>query len=240
MAYDTSKIVIPKSVTDRGLRSQTQTQLDILKRSIEAIPGKYGELRKARKANSQLGLTGLGNYKFGDNPDTAEVETDAVFRADKQIGDRETQAVKEADNSANARGMMFSSFRDKSVGAALGRLSREAQQVLTQYAGDMRKLNNDERDEEGGFYDQMNTLYGAEADYLKENPVIKDDDTASGDGGGGEGAGGTEAKTLTANQQYAKDQGWLGPWGGKNAPKLDRTKFSVFKRNGVWFAQRKG
>ncbi len=239
MAYDVSKITIPDSVKEKGVRGSTQTQLDILKRSIEAIPGKYENLRKARKANAQLGVTGLGNYKIGDNPDTEEVETDALFRADKQIGDRETEAVREADNSANARGMMFSSFRDKSVGAALGRLSREAQQVITQYADDMGKLNSDQATDETGLYDQMNILYGGEADYLRDNPKPEPEtkDPAEGGGGGGEEA--APGKTLTANQKYAKEQGWLGPWTGSQAPKLDRTKFSVFKRNGVWFAQRK-
>jgi hypothetical protein len=243
MAYDVSKLNIPQSVKDRGLRGATQSQLDILKRSIQNLPGKYDKLRDSRKANVKLGLTGLGNYQVGDNPDTTEVETDAVFRADKQIGDRETQAVREADSSANARGMMFSSFRDKSVGAALGRLSREAQQVITQYATDMGKLNDDQIGEENDLYGQMNTLYGSEADYLRDNPPTPPEPPANsggGDTGGGDtGGGSTDTKTLSANQKLAKEQGWLGPWTGSDAPKLDRTKFSVFKRNGVWFAQRK-
>lgn len=239
MAFDPSKIQIPESVKQRGMRAGTQSQIDQIIRSINAIPNKYTELRKARKSNATLGLTGLGNYRIGDNPNTPEVETDAIYRADSRIGERETAAVKEADNAANARGMMFSSFRDKNVGAALGRLSREANQVITQYADAMGKLNDDQQNEETGLYGQLETLYGQEVDYLKENPPPPPNTPEPSGGGDSDAGGGAAQKPLSKLQQKAKDQGWLGPWTSKDPPKLDRTKFSVFKRDGAWFAQRK-
>lgn len=169
MAFDLSKIVVPDSIKGR-IRTGTQTKVDQITRSYDALPAKYRDLIKSRGASAKLGLTGLGNYKTGDNPNTPEVETDAIYREDTRLGDRETQAVKEADNSANARGMMFSSFRDKNVGDALGRLSREANQVLTQYATDLKKLEGDKLGEQEGLYNALEALYGDEADYLKENP----------------------------------------------------------------------
>lgn len=169
MAFDLSKIVVPDSIKGR-IRTGTQTKVDQITRSYNALPAKYEQLIKSRGASTKLGLTGLGNYKTGDNPNTPEVETDAIYREDTRLGDRETQAVKGADNAANARGMMFSSFRDKNVGDALGRLSREANQVLTQYATDLKKLEGDKLGEQEGLYNALETLYGDEADYLKENP----------------------------------------------------------------------
>jgi len=189
---------IPESVRKRGLRADTQAKVDQAIRLVNAIPGKYEKLRDARKASAKLGLTGLGNYKTGDDPNTPLVETDAIFREDKRIGERETAAIKEADYAANARGMMFSSFRDRNVGAALGRLSREAAQVITQYAGDMGKLNDDQALEEGGLYDQLETLYGSEVDYLKENPErppsVEPSPTAPDDAAAGGGT--TASKTF--------------------------------------------
>lgn len=217
MAFDPSKIQIPDSVKQRGLRAGTQTQVDQITRLINAIPTKYTELRNTKKASAKLGLTGLGNYQTGDNPNTPEVETDAIYRADNRIGERETAAVKEADNAANARGMMFSSFRDKSVGNALGRLSREANQVITQYADAMGKLNDDQQTEENGLYGQLETLYGQEVDYLKENPPpppVTPDPPA---GGGGDAGGGSGGGAAAAN-------GPRNVWRGAAKPNLNLLK----------------
>ena len=236
MAFDLSKIVVPDSIKGR-IRTGTQTKVNQITTSYDALPAKYAEMIKARGARTKLGLTGLGNYKTGDNPNTPLVETDAIYREDARLGDRETQAVKEADNAANARGMMFSSFRDKNVGDALGRLSREANQVLTQYADDLTKLEGDKEEEQKGLFNQLQTLYGEEVDYLKENPTpvpeTKEETQPT------EPAPSGSNKPPSKLQQKAKDQGWLGPWTGKDAPKLDKSKFSVFKRDGAWFAVRK-
>jgi len=239
MAFDLSKIVVPDSIKGR-IRTGTQTKVDQITRSYNALPAKYEQLIKSRGASTKLGLTGLGNYKTGDNPNTPEVETDAIYREDTRLGDRETEAVKGADNAANARGMMFSSFRDKNVGDALGRLSREANQVLTQYATDLKKLEGDKLGEQEGLYNALETLYGDEADYLKENPPPPPETTEpTQPTQPTEPAPSGSNKPPSKLQQKAKDQGWLGPWTGKDAPKLDKSKFSVFKRDGAWFAVRK-
>lgn len=245
MAYDLKNIQVPDSIKGR-IRAGTQSKIDQITRSFDAIPAKYQKLIEARGASTKLGLTGLGNYVTGDNPNTPEIETDAIYRADSRMGERETAAVKNADSAANARGMLFSSFRDKNVGDALGRLSREANQVLTQYATDLKTLEGEKQGEQKGMYEALETLYGDEVDYLKENPppAPKTDEPAgggSGDSGSGGGGSGGEAaqKPLSKLQQKAKDQGWIGPWTSKDPPKLDKTKFSVFKRDGVWFAVRK-
>jgi hypothetical protein len=190
MAFDLKNIQVPDSIKGR-IRAGTQSKIDQITRSFDALPAKYQKLIEARGASTKLGLTGLGNYVTGDNPNTPEIETDAIYRADNRIGERETAAVKSADNAANARGMMFSSFRDKSVGDALGRLSREANQVLTQYATDLTKLEGDKLGEQEGMYNALQTLYGDEVDYLKENPPPPPATPDAPAGGGGDAGGGS-------------------------------------------------
>ena len=245
MPYDASKLAIPQDIKDKigsRMRAGTSFKLGVLERSINDLPLKYDKLKTRSQSSTKLGLTGLGNYAFGDDPSTPQIETDAVYRADNRIGDRETSAVKGADASANARGMQFSSFRDKNVGDALGRLSREAQQVMTQYAGDMGKLVTDQNAEETNLYDQMRTLYGDESSWVAENPPAptQAELDAANPPAATEPADPNAGKTD--NQKYAAQQGWLGPWNDK--PALDKTKYSVFQRqlpNGEkrWFAVRK-
>jgi hypothetical protein len=212
MAFDLSKIEVPDSIKGR-IRTGTQTRVDQITRSYDAIPAKYRELIKSRGASAKLGLVGLGNYKTGDNPNTPEVETDAIYREDTRLGDRETQAVKGADNAANARGMMFSSFRDKNVGDALGRLSREANQVLTQYATDLGKLEDDKRGEQQGLYNALETLYGEEVDYLKDNPPPPPDPPAPDPAS----TGGTQpAGTARTDESLA--------WKGTSKPNMETLK----------------
>jgi hypothetical protein len=172
MAYDPSKLQLPAGLSDRvqaRMRAGTSTKLGVLQRGIEALPAKYDTLKVKSSSNAKLGLTGLGSYVMGDDPSTPQIET--AYRKDNRIGDKETAAVKQADNAANARGLQFSSFRDKSVGDALGRMTREAQQVISQYAGDIGKLTGDQSDEETNLYGQMSTLYGEESDWIQQNPL---------------------------------------------------------------------
>jgi hypothetical protein len=175
MAFDKIAIPeVPENVKARGFRPGTQYQVDVIKRAIGDVPTKYAELQKRTKAGAEKGLTGLGNYAYGDDPSTPEVEDDRhMYRKDKQIGEREVAAVNDEKNAANARGLLSSSFKDKNVGDALGRLGREAQQVITDYAGQMGDLFQKERDElngPDGLYSKLANLYVGESDWLKENP----------------------------------------------------------------------
>lgn len=236
MAFDPSKIVIPESVKQRGLRGASQLAIDTSIREINALPGSYKELKDAQKAGITRGLEGLGNYLFGDDPSTPEKEGEYhVYRADKRIGDRERNAVHNENSKANARGLFSSSFRDKGVGDALGRLTREAQQVITEYATSIKALDREQADKEQALYDVIGQTYVGEVDYLKENPdkpseaeinasveaTKKADDNTS---------------DLSPHQLLAKEQGWLGPWDKK--PTLG-AGFNVFLRHGKWFAVRK-
>lgn len=247
MAYDPSKLQLPEGLATRvqaRMRPGTSTQLGILERGINAIPAKYNTLKEKSSSNAKLGLTGLGNYEMGDDPSTPQIET--AYRKDNRIGDKETAAVKEADNAANARGLQFSSFRDKSVGNALGRMTREAQQVISQYAGDIGKLTGDQYAEETNLYGQMSTLYGSEADWIQQNPLPPTQAESDAAAAAAAPAPAQAAKQApaqapapTAGEQFAADREWKGPW--DNKPRLDKTKWSVFQRanqNGKmkWYA----
>lgn len=236
MAFDPSKIIVPDSVKARGLRSSTQYGIDVGIREINKLPALYKELKDAQKANVTRGLEGLGNYAYGDDPSTPEIEGEYhVYRKDKRIGDRERKAVHDQNAGANSRGLLSSSFRDKGVGDALGRLTREAQQVITEYATSIKGLDREQGEKETALYDQLNQLYTGEADYLKENPdrpseaeiQASVDATKSSDDNNSD---------LSPHQLLAKQQGWLGPWDKK--PSLG-AGFSVFTRHGKWFAVRK-
>lgn len=248
MAYDPSKLQLPEGLVARvqaRMRAGTSTQLGILERGINAIPAKYDTLKVKSSSNAKLGLTGLGSYVMGDDPSTPQIET--AYRKDNRIGDKETAAVKQADNAANARGLQFSSFRDKSVGDALGRMTREAQQVISQYAGDIGKLTGDQYAEETNLYSQMSTLYGSEADWISQNPIPPtqaESDAAAAAAAPAQAPAqedapaAPEAPAPGSGKEFAQQNGWLGPWDAK--PSLG-SNFSVFQRSNnsgkmQWFA----
>lgn len=260
MAYDESKLNLPqerdangKTLADRiraRMRTGTSTQLGILERGINAIPAKYDTLKVKSSSNAKLGLTGLGSYVMGDDPSTPQIET--AYRKDNRIGDKETAAVKQADNAANARGLQFSSFRDKSVGDALGRMTREAQQVISQYAGDIGKLTGDQYAEETNLYGQMSTLYGSEADWIQQNPIPPtpaESDAAAAAAAPAQAPAEAPAAAPAApapapgsGKEFAVQNGWKGPWDAK--PNLNKKVWSVFQRSNnsgkmQWFAVEK-
>jgi len=259
MAYDESKLTLPterdangKTLADRvreRMRAGTSTQLGVLQRGIEGLPAKYDTLKVKSSSNAKLGLTGLGSYVMGDDPSTPQIET--AYRKDNRIGEKETAAVKQADNAANARGLQFSSFRDKSVGDALGRMTREAQQVISQYAGDIGKLTGEQGAEETNLYGQMSTLYGTEADWLQQNPpppTKAESDAAAAAAAPAQAPAqedepaAPEAPTPGSGKEFAVQNGWKGPWDAR--PNFDKTKWSVFQRSNnsgkmQWFAVEK-
>lgn len=222
MAFDPTKIVVPQSVLQRGFRPETQYGVDSINGLLTNLPTKYSNLQKESLANANRGLQGLGNYATGDDPSTAVVEgADHMYRKDKQIGDREVGAVHSEDNKANSRGLLNSSFRDRNVGDALGRLSREAQQVMTQFGGQMRSLFQQERDENVDLGGKLQQLYIGESDYLRDNPPKPPDpppdprtpeqQKIAQQTDAGASAGASPQKKL------AVDQGWIGPWATKPA-----------------------
>ena len=231
MTFDPSKIHVPQSVLDRGWRPETMFQRTRLEDLIKGVPTRYGELRKGWTAKAKLGLTGLGKYLQGDDPSTEKVEgPDHLYRADKTIGDRERVAVKDQEAAANSRGLASSSFRDRGVGDALGRLSREANEVLTGYADQLKVLGDQEQEELNGpqgLYAQLQGLYTGESDYLRDNPPPPPPAPAAP----------AEPAAPKGGDALAQQQGWLGPWKAK--PNLDTTKYSIFFREGKWYAVRK-
>ena len=221
MPYGSENLVIPESVKKRGWRAGTDARRGTLERLIKELPGRYSKLRDRQKSATKLALTGLGEYQIGDNPNTSEVEENAIFRKNKRIGSREAKAVQSEDAQANARGMQFSSFRDKGVGDALGRLSREAKAVVTEYADQMGALANDEKITGEDLVGQLSALYGEEADYLRDNPELpppEPEAAAPAEGGGdapAEGGGGGKKSPQDLMKIWGAKQGWKGPWVSK-------------------------
>jgi hypothetical protein len=236
MPYGSENLVIPESVVKRGWRGSTGARKDTLERLIKELPGRYSQLRQKQKDATKLALTGLGEYEIGDNPNTSEVEEDAVFRKNKRIGSREARAVQSEDAQANARGMQFSSFRDKGVGDALGRLSREAKAVVTEYADRMGAIADDEKITGDDLVGQLSALYGEEADYLRDNPELptpQPESETPASGGGDEsapaaGGGGGKKSPEDLMKIWGSKQGWKGPWSSK--PNRIPPGYAAFKK----------
>jgi len=176
---DLSKLGIPQSVKDRGLRAGTQAQLDILTRKLTGPNGAPGTLehqaniqREQTKKNALASLKGYGQFSVGDNPFTDEVETNSLFRNSKKLGSHEREAVNQQDAMAAMKGTQSSSFRDKAVGSALGQLSMRAQQQVSQYVQEMSTINSTLFDQQTEIFDTITTLYGEEANWLQDNPKL--------------------------------------------------------------------
>ena len=230
---------VPQSVTDRGFRAASEAQRNILLRQIQGPNGTMGSLasmaeqkRDVTRKNALQQLKGMGNYSIGDNPDTPEVERNAIFRNSKQLGEQERQAVNEQARAATNKGLGSSSFRDKAVGAALGQMSLRAQEIVSGYASEMSTINTELFQAETDVVNQLTVLYGEEADYLMANPKLPSDEPAPEE---------TPAATQPA-AQHAKGH-IIGPWTKK--PNLDATKWRIVRPGpksphyGKWVAERK-
>lgn len=230
---------VPKSVTDRGFRAASEAQRNILLRQIQGPNGTMGSMasmaeqkRDTTRRNALQQLKGMGNYSIGDNPDTKEVERNAIFRNSKQLGEQERQAVNEQARAAAGRGLGSSSFRDKAVGAALGQMSLRAQEIVSGYASEMSTINSELFQAETDVVNQLTVLYGEEADYLMSNPKLPSDTPEPDE---------TPAATQPA-AQHAKGK-IVGPYTKK--PNLDTTKWRIVRpgpkspHHGKWVAERK-
>jgi len=217
MAVDYNKKLtppaVPKSVTDRGWRANSEAQRNILLRQIQGPNGTDGTLhtqadqrREITKRNALQQLKGYGQYAVGDNPLTAEKEENSLFRSSKQLGDLERRGVRAQDTAYTEKGLGSSSFRDKAVGAALGQMTQRAQEVISGYASEMSSINSELFEAETDVINQLQVLYGEEAQYLMDNPKLPSEDP--------------EPEPATHATGAV-----IGPWAQK--PKLDETKWRI-------------
>jgi hypothetical protein len=145
------------------MRPGTQVMEKDLMRRGGSLGQKYAPQKTAQIGGTRARLQRFGGY---------DVRDDGSIDAKKQS--QPGQAYKEAygaeRDTANARGMMHSSFAAKTIGAAWGRLSQEAQDIVTQHAVSFNQLLMAESAE----FDEINTglqqLYGDEAQWMLDNP----------------------------------------------------------------------
>jgi hypothetical protein len=126
----------------------------------------------AARANAQQSLAGIAGYQFqNDDPTTQQDESLQLNydpNANINSGDRSRQTALEARNSVNSN-LQGSSFADKAVGSALGRLSLQAQGVVNQYSSTINGLNAQYSNAVSGLMGDLVDSYGADAQYMLDN-----------------------------------------------------------------------
>ena len=160
-------------VAERGLRPTSQVQEKSYLTRMSSLPAKYQPARTAQIGQTKAALAGYGGYEVGDDGSIKQ-----SGGAGMRPGELYKQEFRNNLDAANARGIIDSSFAAKAVGAAFGRLSAEAQGIVTQHAAAMNQLVAQEASE----FDELNTglmqLYGDEAQYLLDNPPAPPPDPA--------------------------------------------------------------
>lgn len=159
-----------------GERSQIMTQMGTGEGSIY---DKYMKLIRARRTSTSAALSGYGGISFKPNdPTTAKDESLEIQQETGRVGERERSEYDKALFQSLASGGVG---RAQLIGAALQRVSKEAQDIIGQYADAITNVSGT------GYADLMlkeqNTalgrwaeLYGADAlqyvkDQMKNIPV---------------------------------------------------------------------
>jgi hypothetical protein len=126
----------------------------------------------AAQARAQAGLAGLGGFTWGvDDPNTPQNEAlNLTYNDQAPLGQRQIDAVQAEQGNANARGILYSSFANRNIGAALGRLTEQGRAVVNQYASDIANIGTAESTQGFNLYTQLAGLYGQDALYAAQNP----------------------------------------------------------------------
>lgn len=136
------------------------------------LPEKYNPQLTAAQGQASAALAGFGGWSFQkDDPATPEREDLLLnFDPNARLGQREKGAVREVKNAANAQGMLNSSFANQNIGAALQRMSVEAQQIANQYASDINGIYSAWSGEAFDISRELTSLYGDDALWFSQNP----------------------------------------------------------------------
>jgi len=145
------------------MRTGSQVAESGLLRRGATLGQKYQPLRTGQVASTRAKLSRYGGYNVGDD---GSVSTDPNARPGQAYRD----AYGDERDAANARGMMDSSFTAKRIGAAWGRLSAEAQEIVTQHAVSFNQLMLSEGQEFDEINQGLQQLYGDEAQYMLDHP----------------------------------------------------------------------
>ena len=128
---------------------------------FENMKTQMGQARDTAKAAS----AGFGGIKWvPDDPSTPNVDESLTPVYDPNgIGKNERGAVQGGQQQSNARGMMYSSFGDQMVGAALQRVGEQARGVINQYAGQLNTIANQAQTTAANYLGTLGSLYGSDA-----------------------------------------------------------------------------
>jgi hypothetical protein len=153
-------------------RAPNAVQRTWLGQQLGQLPGLVNPRLTNIRAGAQQALAGYGGWKFReDDPNTPEREDLTLdFNANAGPGEREKQAVHGEMNAANSRGILSSSFTNQNMGAALQRLSLEAQQVANQYAKSILDEQTSYANQVSSITSQWVGLYGQDSQWLMEHP----------------------------------------------------------------------
>lgn len=144
----------------------------VIQQRLGQIPAVHQANLTNIRAGAQQALAGYGGYKFrDDNPATPEREDLILdFDAGMGLGEREKLAVRDVRNQSNAQGMLYSSFANQNIGAAVQRLSLEAQQIASTYAEAINTEIGRASGETANLVGEWAGLYGSDSAFLIDNP----------------------------------------------------------------------
>lgn len=149
-----------------------------------AIATKYKGLMQARQGAAKAQTRGYGGINWReDDLSTPENESlTPTYESDK-MGQYERDAYNAALARGASSGVSYSTAGDQLVGAALQRVSDEAAKTISQYAGDINTLANQQLTESQTALTNYMSLYGADAEWaLKQTvpatPAAPDPNTA--------------------------------------------------------------
>lgn len=125
---------------------------------FERMRTQMGDARDQTKAATK----GFGSIKWvPDDPTTTDVDESLIPQYDANtLGKNERAAAQGGQQQANARGMMYSSFGDQMVGAALQRVGEQARSVINQYSGQINQIANSAQQQATSIVSQLSSLYG--------------------------------------------------------------------------------
>lgn len=145
------KVDVPAAPTfngpvNPGLASQIKTYEDRL-RNINNV---YNPLYAAAQAKFGAGIT-----PYGSSSQPGQAYRDSLLNVKRQRA---------------AAGSLYSSFTDRDMGAAIGRLNDQARAVYENYAADITSIGEKQRAETNDVSNTLASLFGQNADWITSNP----------------------------------------------------------------------
>jgi hypothetical protein len=137
-----------------------------------AIATKYKGLMQARQGAAKAQTRGYGGINWRDD-DLSTPENESLtptYESDK-MGQYERDAYNAALARGASSGVSYSTAGDQLVGAALQRVSDEAAKTISQYAGDINTLANQQLTESQTALTNYMSLYGADAEWALKQTV---------------------------------------------------------------------